>query len=284
MVPPFETWHASRFLPTACPKCRVQFDDPARVANWAAGEGNSYIEALSDCNRRFPLEHRAGGFLCCEACGNVTLRLLIEERLFATRVDAERACQEHGFTYITRSEAHAGDLAEFLNNVNGFESQMTEERRRILFEERVTADPLPALLEVLDTDWASVEERDDCTADRLDAIEAIEELRDPRAVTPLCELLADPDEFDEEARAAARALGAIGDRRAVATLLAALRNQDPGHRWEVAMKALVRFDDADIDAAVDEVQTYRRSRLPEPVNTPSAAELRESRAWTEPIL
>jgi len=72
------------------------------------------------------------------------------------------------------------------------------------------------------------------------AAEALGKIGDQRAVKPLIEALRDKD--SDVRKAAAKALGKIGDQRAVESLIQALRNNDPDVR-KAAAKALGKIGD-----------------------------------------
>jgi len=140
----------------------------------------------------------------------------------------------------------------------------------------MTPDRVDELLAQLDV-AGDMDERYDV---RIEALDELDELADRRAVPRLVELLVDFYEGQEEARAAARALGAIGDLRAGPALTMAMIHVGD-LRWEAAMNALARFDDPCLDAVVDQWQDYRRARLPRSMGAQTAAELRAARAWEE---
>lgn len=78
---------------------------------------------------------------------------------------------------------------------------------------------------------------------RSDAARALGQIGDSRAVEPLVAVLKDKDEYSSLRLDAARALGQIGDTRAVEPLIVALKDQELGKRRSLVARALGQIGD-----------------------------------------
>lgn len=111
-----------KLVPSRCPGCLAQFDQPEKLASVHPGSSKGGVRAPLESATHFPeiwattvdasgnpvtmgqaLPGPTLQFLGCMNCRNVTVSLRIDEQTFLSRDEAERVCRDEGFTLVRES-------------------------------------------------------------------------------------------------------------------------------------------------------------------------------------
>jgi len=119
-----KVFYVKRVAPAHCPACDAAFSASEVFAPHAPAHGSSFVQALTEAHTRFPEVFGAGvapasqtaDFMRCSGCGNITLRLILRERLVRTREEAERLVED-GYTAFSEVEA-LGDAEHGVDSGN----------------------------------------------------------------------------------------------------------------------------------------------------------------------
>jgi hypothetical protein len=137
---------AVKLAPGRCPACLHPFRTPQDLASTYPGAHRPVPIAPFETARLFPElwtheEHDGEvismgqrlpggdvGFVACVRCQNVTLQMVLDERTYTTREEADRLCEREGFHVVRSSLIGGADPGTILRLVREREAQARERR------------------------------------------------------------------------------------------------------------------------------------------------------------
>lgn len=95
-------YNVDKYVPTYCPKCLNRFNENGKNGFYILSyRDKDYTELRNAIN----IPKLEPTWVICAKCRNITMQILLESRRYISKVEAERACAEEGFSCLTEYES-----------------------------------------------------------------------------------------------------------------------------------------------------------------------------------